>query len=141
MSDTVIEGFAKESLPRVELIRPHEKVPDAVAVLDLKSESHEFMRGILYYGGLDPDGPQSLFTQTDATMMRLQQASARLNDTLKADWTQGKDLRYELGHDSKSAQILLRIEDPAVPGDSRPACHSARAGGPLSAVAPLSPSW
>ena len=47
-------------------------------------------------------------------MKGLKQASIRLNDTLKADWSQGKDLRYELGHESKTSQILLRIEDPAV---------------------------
>ena len=46
--------------------------------------------------------------------LRLKEASVTLNDTLKADWIQGADLRYELSHESAAKQILLRIEDPAV---------------------------
>ncbi len=83
VSDTVAESFGKDAAPRVELIRPQEKVPDAVNSAQLNSESHEFMRGIFYYAGIQPDGPADMFSQTDATMMRLKQASAKLNETLK----------------------------------------------------------
>lgn len=114
VSDTVVETFLRTALPRVELIRPQEKVPDAVNATELKTDSHEFMRGIFYYAGLPLDEDASLFTQTDVTMRRLQKASVQLNDTLKTNWSQGKALRYELAHESKTDQILLRIEDPSV---------------------------
>ena len=111
---SLLEAFAKENLPRVEIIRPQEKIPDAVTVEDLAEKSHEFMRGILYYAGIDPDEASELFTQDDVSMKQLKEASVTLNDTLKADWIQGADLRYELSHESAAKQILLRIEDPAV---------------------------
>ena len=60
-------------------------------------------------------------------MKQLKEASVTLNDTLKADWTQGADLRYELSHESAAKQILLRIEDPAV--GSRLARASRRSSG------------
>ena len=111
---SLLEAFAKENLPRVEIIRPQEKIPDAVTVEDLEEESHEFMRGILYYAGIDPDEASELFTQDDVSMKQLKEASVTLNATLKSDWIQGADLRYELSHESAAKQILLRIEDPAV---------------------------
>ena len=111
---SLLEAFAKENLPRVEIIRPQEKIPDAVTVEDLAEKSHEFMRGILYYAGIDPNEASELFTQDDVSMKQLKEASVTLNDTLKADWIQGADLRYELSHESAAKQILLRIEDPAV---------------------------
>ena len=111
---SLLEAFAKENLPRVEIIRPQEKIPDAVTVEDLAEKSHEFMRGILYYAGIDPDEASELFAQDDVSMKQLKEASVTLNDTLKADWIQGADLRYELSHESAAKQILLRIEDPAV---------------------------
>jgi hypothetical protein len=115
ITDTVFEEFAANGgLPRVEMIRPQQSIPDSVGVDEVDSESHEFMRGIFYYAGLNPGDTASLVVQNDTTMMALKQASAKLNQTLKADWTQGKDLRYELGHESKAGQILLRLEDPAV---------------------------
>ena len=76
--------------------------------------SHDFMRGILYYAGIDPSEAGSLFTQTDATMKQLTTASETLNEDLKAGWTQGKDLQYRLNHQSAKKEIELRIQDPAV---------------------------
>ena len=71
--------------------------------------------------------PSGLFTQDDVSMKQLKEASVTLNDTLKADWIQGADLRYELSHESAAKQILLRIEDPAV--DSRLVRASRRSSG------------
>ena len=68
---SLLEAFAKENLPRVEIIRPQEKIPDAVTVEDLAEKSHEFMRGILYYAGIDPDEASELFTQDDVSMKQL----------------------------------------------------------------------
>ena len=110
----VVQQFAHDHLPRVEIIRPQQVIPDSASFKDIHSESHEFMRGILYYAGLDPNKAEELFAQNDTTMRQLREASTALNDTLKADWIQGKDLSYELSHDSATQQILLRIEDPAV---------------------------
>ena len=124
---SLLEKFAEENLPRVEIIRPQEKIHDAVTMEDLEKESHEFMRGILYYAGIDPDEASGLFTQDDVSMKQLKEASVTLNDTLKADWIQGADLRYELSHESAAKQILLRIEDPAV--DSRLVRASRRSSG------------
>ena len=124
---SLLEAFAKENLPRVEIIRPQAKIPDAVTVEDLGEESHEFMRGILYYAGIDPDEASELFTQDDVSMKQLKEASVTLNNTLKVDWIQGADLRYELSHESATKQILLRIEDPAV--DSRLVRVSRRSSG------------
>ena len=109
-----LQEFVNHHLPRVEIFRPHDNLPDAVSVAALQAESHEFMRGILYYAGIDPNNATELFIQNDVTMRTLREASVALNTTLKADWLQGSDLKYELHHDSSTQEILLRIEDPAV---------------------------
>ena len=111
---SILEEVANENLPRVEIVLPHERIPDAVTFGELDDESHEFMRGIMYYAGIDPDDAEELFTQNDFTMKKLKEASVTLNETLKVGWIQGKDLKYELSHESATDSILLRIEDPAV---------------------------
>ena len=111
---SILEEFASENLPRVEIVLPHEDIPDAVTFGELEDESHEFMRGILYYAGIDPNNSEDLFAQNDFTMRKLKDASVTLNETLKVGWIQGKDLKYELTHESDTGRILLRIEDPAV---------------------------
>ena len=108
---SLLEAFAKENLPRVEIIRPQAKIPDAVTVEDLGEESHEFMRGILYYAGIDPDEASELFTQDDVSMKQLKEASVTLNNTLKADWIQGADLRYELSHESATNGTCQQLWD------------------------------
>lgn len=127
LPSSLVEVFARENLPRVEIIRPQESIPDSVALDELSRESHEFMRGIFYYAGIDPNEADSLFIQDDMTMRQLKDASVRLNETLKADWVQGKDLHYELSHESSDQRILLRIEDPAV--ERRLVRASARSSG------------
>ena len=100
----------------MELIRPQEKIPDSVSAEALQTEEHEFMCGIFYYAGLDPENSENLFEQTDPTMMRLENASAELNHQLTENWSQGKELEFRLVHESKTAEIILRIKDPAVEG-------------------------
>lgn len=108
--------FMATAMPRVELIKAHETVPDSVSITELSADTHEFMRGIFYYAGLSADEFETLFSQTDATMMRLEKAQQQLNTTLRANWTQGSDLEFRLYHDSKTDRIVLRIKDPAVSG-------------------------
>lgn len=108
--------FLESHVPRVELIRPQESVADGVGQADLKTEASEFMRGIFYYAGLDALNADPLFSQTDQTLMEIAKASTELNATLKKDWTQGFELQFQLLHDSKASQIVLRIKDPAVEG-------------------------
>ena len=87
------------------------------------------MRGILYYAGIGPKDAAELFSQNDATMRQLKKASITLNETLKAGWIQGRDLQYELTHDSASKQVLLRaIEDPAVGSRLVRASRQSRSG-------------
>jgi AAA ATPase-like protein len=82
-------AFMSSALPRVELIKAQESVPDSVSLTELPDATHEFMRGIFYYAGLSADEFETLFSQTDATMMRLEKAEQQLNSTLSANWTQG----------------------------------------------------
>jgi len=116
LPDGTATKFMTAAVPRVELIKAHDTVPDSVAAAELRAESHEFMRGIFYYAGLSSDDFEKLFSQTDATMMRLEKAQQQLNQTLRANWTQGSDLEYRLVHESKTDRIVLRIKDPAVSG-------------------------
>lgn len=108
--------FMNAALPRVELIKAQDTVPDSVSLAELKADTHEFMRGIFYYAGLSRDEFENLFSQTDSTLMRLEKAEQKLNETLRADWTQGSELQFRLIHDSKTDRIVLRIKDPAVSG-------------------------
>lgn len=114
LPDGAMTKFMSAHMPRVELIRAQETIPDSVAATELTSETHEFMRGIFYYAGIEKDEFESLFSQTDTTMMRLETAVTELNETLRTHWTQGSDLEYRLVHDSKTDRVVLRIKDPAV---------------------------
>jgi predicted ATP-dependent endonuclease of OLD family len=116
LPDGTATKFMTAVIPRVELIKAHETVPDSVSVTELRADTHEFMRGIFYYAGLSADEFEKLFSQTDATMMRLEKAQEQLNKTLRANWTQGSDLEFRLVHESKTDRIVLRIKDPAVSG-------------------------
>ncbi len=116
LPDGTATKFMTTAAPRVELIKAHETVPDSVSLDELDEDTHEFMRGIFYYAGLSSDEFETLFSQTDATMMRLEKAQQQLNATLRANWTQGSDLEFRLVHESKTDRIVLRIKDPAVSG-------------------------
>jgi predicted ATP-dependent endonuclease of OLD family len=103
----------RELVPRFELINPVEKLSDSVTAEEL-SGKNEFMRGIFYYAGLSPNDSASLFEQNDRTERRLNQASSKLDQTLRETWSQGRNLRFCLRHDSGRKRINLLIEDPAV---------------------------
>jgi predicted ATP-dependent endonuclease of OLD family len=108
--------FMTTAVPRVEMIKAQETVADSVSLAELRSDTHEFMRGIFYYAGLSSEEFETLFSQTDATMMRLEKAQEQLNKTLRANWAQGSNLEFRLVHESKTDRIVLRIKDPAVGG-------------------------
>ena len=100
--------------PRLELIDPITQLSDSVSSQELAQGNNEFMRGIFYYAGLAPDESDRLFSQSDRTQMTITRASEQLNKTLKESWSQGKDLRFRLTHNSKEGRIELQIEDPSV---------------------------
>ena len=114
ISEEVVSQFIKDHLPRVELIRPLDRAPDSVTHKDLADEKGDFMRGIFYHAGLDPETAEQWFKQDDVTMKRLEQASIELTNSLKASWSQGANLSFRLMHNSKDSSIELRISDPAV---------------------------
>ncbi|QDT34278.1 ATP-dependent nuclease [Thalassoglobus polymorphus] len=101
-------------LPRFELIEPITKLSDSVTAEELKGDENEFMRGIFYYAGINPNDATTLFKQNDRTQMQVSQASDVLNETLKQSWSQGQDLQFRLTHDSKEDRIDLQIQDPSV---------------------------
>jgi predicted ATPase len=104
----------RNAIPRVEIIKPYDNIEDSVTAPKLKPDNNEFMRGIFYYAGLDPDDCESLFNQDDSTHRKLKKASETLETTLKKSWSQGADLKFSLNHNSKIESIELLIEDPAV---------------------------
>ena len=104
----------RSMVPRFELIDPVDKLSDSVTPEELAKGRNEFMRGIFYYAGLDPDECSPLFIQNDRTMRALTQASEKLDKTLRETWTQGRGLKFKLQHNSKLGRIELLIEDPAV---------------------------
>ena len=112
--DSVVSDFVRRYKPRVEMIAPWNELSDAVTADELQTNENEFMRGIFYYAGLDPDNSSDLFAQSDATQMRLEKASIMLNQTLKQSWSQGEGLDFVLRHYSQSQSIELLIHDPAV---------------------------
>ncbi len=101
-------------IPRAEIIEPYDKISDSVTVAELAPDKNDFMRGVFYYAGLDPDNSANLFVQNDTTERTLQNASEKLDETLKKSWSQGEALRFHLNHQSKLDAIQLRIDDPAV---------------------------
>lgn len=113
LQSEVRDQFSK-FFPRLELIDPITKLSDSVSVKELGNGGNEFMRGIFYYAGLDPDDSDDLFEQSDRTQMAITRASEQLNKTLKESWSQGKSLRFRLTHNSKEERIDLQIEDPSV---------------------------
>ena len=106
--------FVMGLLPRVELIRPVDRLPDSVTRTQLVQPDFLFMRGVFHYAGLLEQEWDTIFSQDDATIRRLAEASERLNTTLKASWSQGRRLEFLLVHNSSSKRIELRIKDPAV---------------------------
>ena len=116
-----VDGFEGSSethvleklIPRIVFINPWEKIPDSSTASQIKAESHEFMRGIFYFAGIDPD-EASIFIQDDRTERALEEASIRLNEELRKSWTQGRELDFKLQHNSKAETIELKIKDPNV---------------------------
>ena len=112
--ESVVSSFIKKNCPRVEIIPPSTKLEDKVTIQDLTERKNEFMRGIFYYAGLNPNDASTLFVQNDQTRMMLHKASQELNRTLKTSWTQGQELQFALNHHSKIDAIEMTILDPSV---------------------------
>jgi predicted ATP-dependent endonuclease of OLD family len=114
LENTAVESLLERHLPQIEMVEPIDKLPDDVSLAQLELPSYAFMRGIFLYAGLQPKEWKALFTQDSRSAMRLEQASEKLNETLRASWSQGKELTFRLAHDSKRSRITLEIKDPAV---------------------------
>jgi predicted ATP-dependent endonuclease of OLD family len=104
--------FLAPRLPRVELFKPVETIPDSATKDSITAEGNDFMRGIFWYAGLTPDEWPPLFKQTDVSTKRLHKATSQLNETLTKAWSQGTDLEFRLDH--RGQEIDLQISDPAV---------------------------
>ena len=100
-------------LPKVLTVKPISSILDSITANEIMSDESEFMRGIFYYAGLDPND-SSIFEQSDRNQMRLNKASSKLNDELKRSWTQGKELTFVLVHNSANSSIELKLDDPNV---------------------------
>jgi len=111
--DTAMQ-FLRTRLPRLELIRPYERLSDSVDAESIQAEDNDFMRGIFRYAGLSPDEWVGVFKQTDRTTRRLDDANQHLNATLRESWSQGQELEFRLDH--RGREIDLMIKDPAVEG-------------------------
>jgi predicted ATP-dependent endonuclease of OLD family len=114
LENVAVEAFLERHLPQIQMVEPIDKLPDDVSFIQLEQPGQAFMRGIFLYAGLRPEEWESIFTQDSRSAMRLEQASVRLNETLRASWSQGKELTFRLAHDSKRSRITLEIKDPAV---------------------------
>ncbi len=111
---TAVEEIILDKLaPRFELLAPWAQIEDEATANGIKQGQNDFMRGILYYAGLDPDDA-GLFTMSDRTSKKLRDATDVLNRDLREHWSQGRELKFQLAHDSKNNSITLRIEDPNV---------------------------
>lgn len=109
-----VQAVLQYNRPRIELIQPLNHLSDSINAADLGQPAGEFMRGIFYYAGIDPKNAAALFQQNDETLMSIGDATERLNETLKASWSQGKELQFGLTHNSGQSSIELVIRDPSV---------------------------
>jgi recombinational DNA repair ATPase RecF len=122
-----LDQLIEARLPRVELVQPDDRLPDDVSASQLRGEDSPFMRGIFLYAGIREDEWDGIFTQDPQSRMRLETASETLNETLRASWSQGSHLTFQLAHDSKRSRIALEIKDPSV--STRFTRPSQRSGG------------
>jgi len=112
LDGAALMDFMTEHLPRVELFKPVESIPDRATRESIHADDNDFMRGIFRYAGLEPEEWDGLFEQNDVTTMRLEKATDRLNEMLRTAWSQGKNLRFRLDHNVNV--IDLQVKDPAV---------------------------
>ena len=112
LSSEVVMAFLHKRIPRVELIRPLDRVSDGATREGIGESDSDFMRGIFRYAGIEPPEWNGIFDQSDTTAKRLGRATEQLNETLREAWSQGRDLKFLLYHEN--GEISLRIHDPAV---------------------------
>jgi predicted ATP-dependent endonuclease of OLD family len=109
-----LQKLIMKRIPRVELIGPVERIADAVNREEIDKPEFAFMRGVFYYAGLKSTDWDRIFEKDDVTTRRLATASSILDKTLQQSWSQGKNLKFSLSHDSKTGKIDLYIDDPVV---------------------------
>ncbi|ABS63299.1 hypothetical protein Plav_1680 [Parvibaculum lavamentivorans DS-1] len=105
--------FLKPFLPKVQIFSSVERLPDEVNKDSILSDENLFMRGIFYYAGLEKNHWAKAFSQNDHTSKQLEDASVSLNEVLRRDWRQGRELEFKLQHRG-NAKINLVISDPKV---------------------------
>lgn len=101
-----------QARPRVELFNVTSKIFNAVQLPQLDTPPFEFMKGLFLKAGLW-EHRGTVFQQTPKTERMLDEASARLTETLRAEWEQGKNLTWKFSH-GQGNTIQLLIKDPAV---------------------------
>ncbi|MBX3495590.1 MAG: AAA family ATPase [Parvibaculum sp.] len=108
-----LPGYLEDFLPRVEVFSSVDQLPDGVSQETIWHPESRFMRGIFYYAGLNKSDWEKVFSQGDRTSKRLADASGNLNEVLRRDWRQGKELTFRLEHRG-DGRIDLIIDDPKV---------------------------
>jgi len=118
--DVAVVKAVTTRLPKVELVEADAPIRDAISVSELvdpNSAPGAFMRGIFHFAEIDEDEwDAQLFSQDARSQARLEEASRTLNDRLRREWAQGRELSFRLRHDSATSSIGLFIDDPAVKG-------------------------
>jgi predicted ATP-dependent endonuclease of OLD family len=108
-----IHDIVSGGIPRVELTRSLTgELQDSVSSSELNTESFEFMQGLFFYAGLNPQDATPLFDQDDATERQIQDASKILDANLRRLWGQGTQLHFSLAH--RKGKIEFLADDPAV---------------------------
>jgi hypothetical protein len=108
-----MQDFIDAGVPRVELIRTLTgNLQDSVSASELNTEAFEFMQGLFFYAGLNPNEAGPLFQQDDTTERQIQNASKVLDANLRRLWGQGTNLHFSLAH--RQGKIEFLADDPAI---------------------------
>jgi predicted ATPase len=106
--------YLLKRVPRIELFAPVAQLMDVVTLAELDNPAQEFMQGIFRYAGIW-DQHATLFHQDPATGRKLERASERFTEKIRAEWKQGENLSFRFQHAGQNGnQIELLIRDPAV---------------------------
>lgn len=108
-----IQEWLKDTQPRFELFSQFSsEIQDQADATSIGAETAEFIQGIFFQAGLEQKDWKTLFSQTDLTMKRLDDASEVLNTNLSGMWGQGRNLQFKLRHQGNTIQLV--VNDPAI---------------------------